>query len=102
MFGGFLFVWQYLNIRHHCYLTVLLYSKALISQLIILLIGALRKKSKLWFWQHSELEATEIAHLCVLALMPPGSSWHSDSSQCRALPNPLVCRNRASTPSVSW
>lgn len=44
IFGGF---WQCFNIKHYCYLTVLQYFKALILQLIILLIGALRRKLKL-------------------------------------------------------
>lgn len=92
IFGGF---WQCFNIKHYCYLTVLQYFKALILQLIILLIGALRRKLKLWVWQHSELDTSETGRLHVLAFMPPGSGSYLDSSKCRALPNPLVYRSRA-------
>lgn len=85
---NFLVSFGSVNIKHYCCLTVFLYFKAVSLQLINLLIGALKRKPKSWFWQHPQPDTTETGHLRVLVFMPSGSSEH------RAPPDPLVYRNR--------
>lgn len=84
-------------------MTGLLHFEVLILQFIILLIGALRRRLKLRFWQHSELDAAETGTFHVLAFIPASSSSHLNSFEQRPWPGPLVYGSRvcSSTPSPS-